>query len=344
MNDFVKISKYKKSLESAWGYNDYNDWPVKFNSIMHLFMKEFSMEFLDDFNKLIKCGFELHTIAKSFGNPARIYRIINPVLYGMKQALFSVASQRNITLLMIDMVDSMKYGSAFNEDGKNILLSPYEVENLFNEKKFNTVSNNTIRTLSRLFGVAWSYTEALFFRAHDVTKEIHGPYKIQNFSNKQLVVREYKNLKNREIWTDISPFPWNEIKVYTVYTDKCNLQIDAYNHLFLNSGNLPSEMISNFIEADGQELSNEHITKAIDNMLLIITEIQDIIIKTDWKFSAKKYAEIYWYRKKPLCDLLSRNWRVPEHVFSKIENGSIDERRINNLTKHEIAKLINIIV
>lgn len=42
------IQKYKESLKLAWGYNDYNDWPIKFNSIMHLFVTEFTREYLED--------------------------------------------------------------------------------------------------------------------------------------------------------------------------------------------------------------------------------------------------------------------------------------------------------
>ena len=44
------LNKYKKSLKSAWGYNDYNDWPVKFNSIMHLFLEEFFDSFIKDYD------------------------------------------------------------------------------------------------------------------------------------------------------------------------------------------------------------------------------------------------------------------------------------------------------
>ena len=47
-----KLLMYKKSLESAWGFNDYNDWPIKYNSIMHLFLDSFAQEFLDDFKTL----------------------------------------------------------------------------------------------------------------------------------------------------------------------------------------------------------------------------------------------------------------------------------------------------
>lgn len=50
------IQKYKESLKLAWGYNDYNDWPIKFNSIMHLFVTEFTREYLEDFSQLLYQG------------------------------------------------------------------------------------------------------------------------------------------------------------------------------------------------------------------------------------------------------------------------------------------------
>ncbi len=58
MND--NLEKYRRSLESAWGYNDYNDWPIKFNSIMHLFIKEFADEFVSDLEKCRKRIFYFH--------------------------------------------------------------------------------------------------------------------------------------------------------------------------------------------------------------------------------------------------------------------------------------------
>lgn len=57
------IQKYKESLKLAWGYNDYNDWPIKFNSIMHLFVTEFTREYLETSRNCSIRGFRLLKLA-----------------------------------------------------------------------------------------------------------------------------------------------------------------------------------------------------------------------------------------------------------------------------------------
>ena len=94
------IQKYKESLKLAWGYNDYNDWPIKFNSIMHLFVTEFTREYLEDFSQLLHQGFSLAEIGHAFKNPDRIYRNINFIIQGMKRLHMSIAQQQAWTCLL----------------------------------------------------------------------------------------------------------------------------------------------------------------------------------------------------------------------------------------------------
>lgn len=112
------IQKYKESLKLAWGYNDYNDWPIKFNSIMHLFVTEFTREYLEDFSQLLYQGFSLAEIGPAFKNPDRIYRNINFIIQGMKRLHMSIAQQQAWTVRLLETVRQMKYGSIFNEGWK----------------------------------------------------------------------------------------------------------------------------------------------------------------------------------------------------------------------------------
>ncbi|MDE5873317.1 MAG: hypothetical protein K2H07_05325, partial [Lachnospiraceae bacterium] len=70
----IRLEKYKDSLKSAWGYNDYNDWPIKINSVMHLFLKEFATECMEDIEEIKGNTFLENKLIAEFGNPARVYR------------------------------------------------------------------------------------------------------------------------------------------------------------------------------------------------------------------------------------------------------------------------------
>lgn len=338
-----KLNKYKESLLSAWGYNDYNDWPVKFNSIMHLFGEDFSESFLEDIRVLCEKGYSIQEMALSFGSPARIYRIINAIIYGMKQKKVPLKDQRRVVLYLLDMVQCLKYGSPFNEDGRNIVLSSDQVDRDYLENIFHRAEENEAIYLQRFCGIMWAYTEAIFFRAHDVTKEIHGPYVIPAKTDK-LLVREYLHLDVQSIWGDFVNLPANNIKIYTVYDKNLSLSIDAYNHLFLCGGNYVKSLKEYRVEIDGKEASIDQLMHLVPYMQETIRKIHEWIKETSWKEHACKYADIYWYRKKPLADMLNKSWEVPEQVYEKIRNGHQSEERLKKMSDRQIELLIKTLI
>lgn len=341
--DEEKLQKYKDSLKSAWGYNDYNDWPVKFNSVMHLFLEEFTQEVLTDLEQTRSMGISSHQLALAFYNPAKIYRIINPVLYGMKKLGKSISYQREVALYLLELVKELKYGSEFNENGKNIIWGPEELESNYNKILLTPSDPDSAALLQRFCGVMWAYTESIFFRAHDVTKEIHGPYHLpEKLSG--LLIREYMNLNPYEIWEDTPLLTYNNIQVYTNYDDQLELTIDSYNHLFLHKGNYKENLLSYAILCDQRQIDIHELPDIINNMLKTIEHIHKWADQAGWKNITKRYADIFWYRKKAFKDLLGLDWRVPVSIYDKIDNGEKDIRREDILNAKQIDCLIQILI
>lgn len=333
-----RLNLYKKSLESAWGYNDYNDWPIKVNSIMHLFLKEFASEIIEDIKQI-----DANELLKLFGNPARIYRIIDPTIFGMKRMKLPLEFQREIVLKMLDYVKLMKAGSEFNEDGRNNILSKEQVEVLFEQYQFTKTDKQSAGTIQKFCGILWAYTESIFFRAHEVTKEIHGMYELGE--GKNLVIREYLNLQPYHLWDETVPFlKYQKIVIYTVYNAHLKLVIDSYNHLFLKEGNYKDDMIEYIILADGKRIDVEELNSLIADAMKTIMEIHRWVDVQDWRVIANKYADIYWYRKRPFREVLKKNYQVPDIVRENIANGLPDERRKHNLSEKEIGRLIRTMI
>ena len=336
MTDENKLLMYKKSLESAWGFNDYNDWPIKYNSIMHLFLNDFTHEFLEDFKELKAKGVTNQDFSKAFYNPSRIYRIIHTVIYGMKSLKYSVSEQKEMAVELLDITALMKSGSVYNEDGKNLILNPYRLETTLS-KSFNKVEDREKSVkLHRALGILWAYTEAIFFRAHDVTKEIHGLYDLDGSS---LLIREYMNLMPKKLW-NLADIGCSKIKIFTKYTKEIELNIDSYNHLFHRSGSLIEGLLEYRIEIDDVESSLEKLLDIMPKLYENIISINQWAKQVDWKEKTKKYAEIYWFRKSPLRDLLGASAELSQEVISNIESGQVDERRLKNLTDKQIKYLI----
>lgn len=345
MNNYKKnrLDSYKKSLESAWGYNDYNDWPIKVNSIMHLFLKEFAQEVVEDIQQIEKENISINKLLNLFGNPARIYRIIDPVIFGMKRMAFPLDFQREIVMKMLDYVNAMKAGSEFNENGRNLILTDKKINDLLNSNRIYAANTTSAEIIQRFCGIMWAYTESVFFRAHEVTKEVHGSYDLGD--SRQLVIREYLNLQPIDLWGYRIPFlKYKKIVIYAIYNSKLELKIDSYNHLFLNQGNYKEDMVEYFILADDNPIDLKELEALMKDALFTITDIHGWADTQDWKSIANKYVDIYWYRKRPLREVLHKNASVPDTVRRNILHGEPDPRRQKNLTEKEINRLIRIVI
>ncbi len=338
-----RLEHYKKSLESAWGYNDYNDWPIKVNSIMHLFLEEFASEVIEDIGQIEREQIDVNRLLELFGNPARIYRIVDPTIFGMKRMKLPLEFQRKIVLKMLGYVRLMKAGSEFNEDGKNKILSKEQVKEVFQKNQFTKADEQSAMIIQRFCGIIWAYTESIFFRAHEVTKEVHGMYELEKGNN--LVIREYLNLQPYHLWSETVPYlKYKKIVIYTVYNASLKLVVDSYNHLFLKEGNYKNDMLEYLILADGKKIDIKELEDLVSDAMKTITEIHNWADTQNWKVLANKYADIYWYRKKPFREVLKKNYQVPDVVRENIANGLPDERRKHNLSEKQISRLIRIVI
>lgn len=343
MDNDMRLKHYKNSLQSAWGYNDYNDWPVKVNSVIHIFLADFATEFLKDLEDLKHRNVTTSEIAKAFGNPARFYRLIDPVIFGMKRLKMDIHRQREIVLYLLDIVKKMKFGSEFNENGGNYILSPEKLKGIQESVPFIEANLQIAAMLQRFCGLMWAYTEAIFFRAHEVTKEIHGPYTIGETEEKVLI-REYLHLKPFEIWGEIPFIPYKKISIFSKYSKDLMVSIDSYNHLFLHGGNYVEDLVSYWIEVDGKQIDIDKLMKLVPVMQNTIQTIHTWVDNSDWHDRVNRYADIFWYRKSPLRTLQGKDWRVPEPIREKIRSGSPDPKRLNNLSDEAIDRLIQIVI
>ncbi|MHB8061173.1 MAG: hypothetical protein ACYDG2_00855 [Ruminiclostridium sp.] len=339
----LRLEKYKESLKSAWGYNDYNDWPIKVNSIMHLFLKEFAQECLEDMNEIKEKKIDIKEVTALFNNPARLYRLIDSVIFGMKRLGLPLHEQRNIVHELLDMVSYMKAGDEFNEPGKNIIMNKDELNTFRSETTFRPATQADAAIIQKFCGIMWAYTESIFFRAHEVTKEVHGAYELGE--GQQMIVREYLNLQPDFLWGNQVPFlKYKKIQVSAIYNSELKLRIDSYNHLFLERGNYITCMTHYSLLGDGKPIEIKELSELIVSAFQTINTIHEWTAEQDWRTLANKYADIYWYRKSPFRLILNKDVKVPDHIREKIMNGEPDSRRVNNLTDEMIDRLIRIVI
>ena len=343
--DEERLNLYRKSMALGFGFGDYNEWPIKLNAAFHLFLKEFGEEFLEDLKFLEEeKGLSLKNIAELFYNPSRFYRVIDQVVYSMRRNRLPLTYQRKIALKFLSMAKALKYGSAFNEDGCNIIYNPAVVTDIVdNQLESETLNLEGSKLIHRFCGIMWAYAESIFFRAHDVPKEIHGPYHY-NENKQTFIVQEYLNLRPLEIWPDVPLLPCNTIKVFKGYNEKIKIRIDPLNHLYHEGGDLVSNLESYYIEVDGQREQVERLVQLMEIAGQTITRISIMINDMSWHERVQKYADIYWFRKKPLRDARRLCWKVPAHVRKNILAGKENLKRKRRLTDEESSRIAMITI
>src|SRR5262249_9094572 len=155
-----------------------------------------------------------------------------------------------------------------------------------------------------------SYTESICFRAHDLTKEIHGPYPVDD-GRAQFIVQEYLSLHPTELWPAMPLLPCRSIKVYKQYSTDVRLTIDPLNHLYHEGGQLVPSLQRCAVEVDGQRREVEVLAEYVAAAQTTVATISRTINATSWNDRVQKYADIFWWRKKPLRDQLGEDWHVP---------------------------------
>ena len=99
-----------------------------------------------------------------------------------------------------------------------------------------------------------------------------------------------------------------------------------------------------YIEIDGKESTLDNLDSLMPRITKTIEYVHREIINLSWKEIAKKYAEIYWMRKKPLRDILNKDWRISSKIMHKIEDGKMNPKMLRNMSEKEIDLLISTII
>jgi len=339
------LRDFRRALALAWAVNDENNWPIKLNSISHLFLKEFSRDFIDNLEQLTHQGGTPGEMARHLGSPTQIFRTMDQVLRGMFMNLVPVQKRREIIIKLLKCIQSQKSGSLFNEDGKNLLYTEEKIKKLSADLAWRTADENSAVIIHRCIGLLKAYVELLFFRMYEISQEIHGQYDDIPGSNNNLIIREFKNLQPHALWEDSEFLPYNQITIYTQYDPCIVVEFDIYNHMYQKGKNFPHHLVKWQVMANEEEILD---IPAINNLIAlargIIFKIQQKIKDWHWKQITGKYAEICFYKiknpiqpdKKPGC--------LPEEVKANISSGEINERSEDVFNSEKLIKLLHFIV
>ncbi len=326
MGSINLVEDFKTSILEISERDGKTTWPIDLNSISHLFIGEFDKELLQDIEKMEYKGHAKYNIGQAFVTPQRIIRLLIPFVQGLSTLGLSRELRREKVEYLLSLVHELKHGDPSNRDGKNIVLSPDELNNIIGPSWLSESDKQSSLLVHKLCGILWAYVETLFFKTHGLVREFHGPYTLPGYDG-NFLFRDFVCLKPTELWEESSALPFSRARIVAAY-DQLDMSVDIYNHVSIPEGRTFIESLkSYYVECDGKILEPSEIDSLCKDLSTVMRSIHKKVESLEWQKRAEKYADIFWYSKKQLRDILEEDWAVPEAVRQQIQHGEISTKQ-----------------
>lgn len=317
------LLRFREGIIIPLANTDADKWPIRSGRISRLCLDEFSSEFFEDIHSLRQQNMPEPTIAALFRNPTHLWRMSHHLLNGLRLLSTPLETQQQAILTLLEIISYLKYGDLFCSDGANIIWSPAQVA--------DTVDNlqpieepGAARLVHQLAGVFWAYAESLYFVAHELSVEIHGPYKVPG--GYSLLVRDFFDLHPFPLWPSIDSLVSHQtVRVMIMYKN-LEAHLDVYNNLYIDSGKrLIDEACCCQVLIDGQTVSLSQIQQLILETCRAIEVISKKVDSWSLEQIARQYIHIFWWRKAVLSKALQKDWRPPEKVLKRVVERNIPD-------------------
>ncbi len=339
----ILLQDFKKTLAGIWAVKDKHDWPIRFNTVSHLFAREYFEDVEQAFASLVRKNYSRYEIAKLFGGALKIFRSFDLLLRGMYLMKIASGEKRQFVAELLRCAQETKHGSILNEDGVNRILDEEGLQRLRAADGWKDADREASLAVHQLIGMMKAYAEILYFRIYDISQEIHGPYGITGGAS--ILVREFHNLAPAELWSKYRFAGIDSLCVCTEYDKAVRLRIDAYNHMFQEGAGFPENLKKWRLLADGREVED---TRAIHMLIWQVGDAirhnAEIIKSCDWRQIADKYAQICWYKIKLLLEEAAIAEPSYRKAAANIREGSPQEQNERFFESNRVGMLINLLL
>jgi len=330
------LLRFRESIIIPLANTDASKWPIRSGRISRLCLDEFSSEFFEDIHSLRQRDMSKPSIAALFRNPTHLWRMSHHLLNGLRLLSTSLETQQQETLTLLEIISYLKYGDLFCSDGANIIWSPAQIADTVDDLR-PIEEHGEARLVHQLAGVLWAYAESLYFVAHELSVEIHGPYKLPG--GYSLLVRDFFDLRPSPLWPSIASLVSHQsVRIMIIY-EHLEAHLDVYNNLYIDSRKrLIDEALCYQVLIDGHTASLSQIQQLILEASRAIEVISKEVDSWSLEQIARQYIHIFWWRKAVLSEALQKDWRPPEKVLKRMVERNIPESTTANLSLEALRK------
>jgi hypothetical protein len=314
----------KASYQTGKHYDPLAWWPLNYINYFPLYVGRQTEDLYTDY-QLLRQSKSVAEIAREFGYPSAVWLNLIPFLSGTKHLGVTKSERVKSLLEFLQMLEILMSGNIFCEDGQNLVWDNNQVKNFLRESSWVETGSvgNISRLFARLHGDLLSLDEAIFWNANNVTREVHGPYKITwGRTTGQLIVREYYDLDGLEFLPPGLTSPYKSVKTFTIYSARVRFDfpvLNDYTHDLSLVDN--TKAVFGIAESDnGVELLNteERLIKSCERIEKANSRITACVESLDRIEQVIEGVKRHYYHAKPIRDLLGKKWQVPEGLLINI--------------------------
>ncbi|MBU0467148.1 MAG: hypothetical protein KJ718_05925 [Nanoarchaeota archaeon] len=342
MNREQEIEDFLKAIESGFsGLNPKTFWPLNAGQIDSYFDVD---EALDMYYRLVKLKekFNIKEISDLMPPPdvIRIFLQHNAIV-GLKESKelgiddVSIKGRVDYILFLFDILKQKVRNYIFCGDGKNLILSQEEVEEILQKSGWNKpVDEKEKKKVAFLNAMGNNLAYTLFYDTF-VTGGfyIHGAYDARDIFGEGavLVVRDYHDLNPTEIWPDLE-MPFSEMKIFVVYKD-LYFKLDFMNHP-ITIDTVSDKLIAYKVFIDDKEIKIDSVDEVIGVLSRLASNQSKKINSLSDLDKVRKAAEISYYLFRNLGKYIGDDWEPPkmiEETIDKFGEKFIEEFRYKEI-------------
>jgi hypothetical protein len=335
--EMEKLSGLRDALVVPLSQTDAEKWPIRSGRVVKLVAREMAEEFFGDLDRLRAQGWSDQRLAGLFEHPSRLWRFAHHLLNGVRAADASIADQRRAMIELVALIEQLKVGSPFCETGANVVIDDEEVLELCDELAQEEEIADPAAA-HRCAATLWSCAEAMYFVAHELGVEIHGPYSLPDGG--KLLIRDFFSLQPTELWPEArnEHLDFELLRIAVIYR-RFDGWFDVYNNLYLE----PSFALvpeSSVVAAwrDGERLATEDLEGLCREGSTTIRTVAGMVESWSLEEVARKYAEVLWWRKRELALAARGEWRPDPSLLARFTEDALPPPAARNPTVEALRR------
>ena len=306
------LKNYAEAVSVPLSLSDTTKWPIRAGRVLKPVLGVFAQEILSDIRKL-GLGDDPSRWKSYFDTPTQLWRLSHHFINGLIDSGSSPSEIADQLIILLGGIRTLSSGHMFNIKGSHLTMNDDEASGLLAWCD-STIPHENGRDILRLSVALWSYTEALYFVAREISCEYHGPYFLND--GRLVIVRDFKYLKPIDLWSeDILVQLPEPIRIVTMHNPTISVYFDVYNNLYVESGDMLSSLEGGWVLL-GNASSVKDVSGLLQSTIIGIGQLAEFVQNMDSADIIKRYINIFWYRKARLALESRGDWRPREDIIT----------------------------